>query len=328
MPTEKQTLYYETAVRLGGMRKAARELGVNYSTVQTACQAVKLSSQQPPPPQIPAKEPIKNQWLEEIAERFNDEELKAIAKGGRIVPGMEKVPVVSFSGKRIRFGTITDTHIGHKRSPVSRLEQAFDVFHQERVDFITHSGDITEGMSHRPGHIYELDHLGYDAQKDEAVRVFGQWSDTEIYAIDGNHDRWFIKSNGAIIAKDIAAALTNFKFLGHDEGDISLDGKATIKLWHGEDASSYALSYRLQKILESLTGGEKPNIMIAGHTHKYANIFERNVWCVSTGSVQSQTSWMRGKRIAAHVGFCVCDAWVAPEGGVSKFSLTWYPFYA
>jgi predicted phosphodiesterase len=310
------------------MRAAARELGVNYSTIQSACQAVKLSAQTPPPPPIPTKEPIRNQWLDEIAERFTPQELQAIAKGARLIPGVEPVPVVSFSGKRIRFGTITDTHIGHKRSPVSRIEQAFEVFHQERVDFITHSGDVTEGMSHRPGHIYELDHLGYDAQKDEAIKIFGQWTDSPIYAIDGNHDRWFIKSNGAIILKDIAAALTNFKFLGHDEGDISLDGRATLKLWHGEDGNSYALSYRLQKLLESLSGGEKPNILVAGHTHKFTNIFERNVWCVSTGSMQSQTSWMRGKRIAAHVGFCVCDAWVPAEGGVSKFSLTWYPFYA
>ena len=58
-------------------------------------------------------------------------------------------------------------------------------------------------MSHRPGHIYELTHLGYAQQKDYAVKLFSQWTDTEIYAIDGNHDRWYIKSNGSLIVKDI-----------------------------------------------------------------------------------------------------------------------------
>ena len=183
-------------------------------------------------------------------------------------------------------------------------------------------------MSHTPGHIYELDHLGYDAQKDEAIRLFGQWTETPIYAIDGNHDRWFIKSNGAIIAKDIAAALPNFKFIGHDEGDISLDGRAVLKLWHGEDASSYAFSYRLQKLVESFSGGEKPNILVAGHTHKTGNFFERNIHVVGAGCIESQTKWMRGKRLAAHVAFLVCDAWVSPEGGIAKFSHTLYPFYA
>jgi len=272
--------------------------------------------------------PERSHWLDQIASRFSDNELQAIAKGGRLIPGSGDVPIISFGGKRIRIGCLTDTHIGHKRSPRQRIEQAFEEFHKEKVDFITHSGDVTEGMSHRPGQVYELDNIGYDSQKEEAIDIFSQWTDTDIYAIDGNHDRWYLKSNGALIVKDIAAAVENFHFLGHDEGDISLDGRATLKLWHGEDGSSYALSYRLQKIVESLSGGEKPNILVAGHVHKYAKIFERNVHCVSAGCIQGQTSWMRGKRLSAHVGFCILDAWIAEGGGISKFSDTFYPFYA
>lgn len=271
--------------------------------------------------------PNRSVALEEIAEKFSDKELQAIAKGGRLIPGLSQVPIVSFEGERIRFGSITDTHIGHKRSPRQRIEQAFEEFKRAKVEFITHSGDVTEGMSHRPGHVYELDHIGYDAQKIESIDIFSQWSDTDIYAIDGNHDRWYLKSNGALIVKDVAENLPNFHFLGHDEGDISLKGMATIKLWHGEDGNSYALSYRLQKLIESLSGGEKPNILIAGHVHKYVNIFERNVWALSVGCIQSQTSWMRGKRLAAHPGFNITDVWVN-KTGVTKFSTTWFPFYA
>lgn len=269
----------------------------------------------------------KSKLLSQIASTYTDAELKAIANGGRIVPGMTKVPVVDFDGERIRIGAITDTHIGSKQFSESRLSQAFDEFHNEGVDFVVHAGDVTEGMSNRPGHIYELDQLGYDKQKEYAIQLFSQWTDTDIYAIDGNHDRWFIKSSGALIVKDISESLENFNFLGHDEGDISLKGKAILKLWHGEDGNSYALSYRLQKIAESLSGGEKPNVMICGHTHKYVKIWERNIWIVSAGSIQAQTQWMRGKRIAAHVGFCIMDIWVN-NNGVSKIRETWYPFYA
>jgi len=268
----------------------------------------------------------KSSYLNKISEQYSDSELKAISNGGRIIPGSEQVPIIDFDGKHIRIGCITDTHIGHKRFCKDRLFSAFEEFKKEKVDFITHCGDVTEGMSHRQGHIYELDQLGYDAQKAEAIDLFGQWTDTDIYAIDGNHDRWFLKSNGALIVKDIANSLDNFTFLGHDEGDISLGGKATIKLWHGEDGSSYALSYRLQKILESMSGGEKPSILLAGHVHKYVNIFERNVYALSVGALEAQTKWMRGKRISAHVGFCIIDVWVN-KLGVSKFSTTWYPFY-
>jgi predicted phosphodiesterase len=273
-----------------------------------------------------APEVDKSKLLSQIASNYTDAELKAIANGGRIMPGMTKVPVIDFDGEKIRIGIITDTHIGSKQFSEQRLFQAFDEFRKAKVDFIVHAGDVTEGMSNRPGHIYELDQLGYDKQKEYAIQLFSQWEDTDIYAIDGNHDRWFIKSSGAIIVKDIAEILGNFHFLGHDEGDISLKGKATLKLWHGEDGNSYALSYRLQKIAESLSGGEKPNAMICGHTHKYVKIFERNIWILSAGSIQAQTQWMRGKRIAAHVGFCVADLWVN-DSGISKMRETWYPFY-
>lgn len=267
-----------------------------------------------------------NRTVKDIIDRYSQDELKAIAKGGRILPGTEPVPIISFEGERIRIGAITDTHIGHVKFSNDRLFQAFEVFKKEKVDFITHSGDVTEGMSHRPGHVYELNAIGYDQQKQLAVDLFSQWTDTDIYAIDGNHDRWFIKSNGAIVVKDIARELPNFHFLGHDEGDISLKGKATLKLWHGEDGSSYALSYRLQKIIESLSGGEKPNAIFTGHVHKYVSIFERNVYCLSVGAMEAQTSWMRGKRIAAHVGFCIIDLWVNSKG-IAKMTHTWYPFY-
>lgn len=267
-----------------------------------------------------------NNTLRAIQELYSEAELKAIAKGGRLMPGMIKVPIINFEGKHIKVGHITDTHIGSDYFSEDRLYQAFEEFRKEKVDFITHSGDVSEGMSNRPGHIYELSELGYAQQKKKCIKIFGQWTDTKIYAIDGNHDRWFLKSSGAKIVEDIAAALDNFIFLGHDEGDISLKGKAVMKLWHGEDGSSYALSYRLQKIIESLSGGEKPSILIAGHVHKYVKIFERNIYAIGVGTLQRQTPWMRGKRLSAHVSFVIGDYWVNKDG-VCKMSDTLYPFY-
>ncbi len=268
-----------------------------------------------------------NKTLRTIQELYSEDELKAIAKGGRLMPGMMKVPIINFDGQRIRVGHITDTHIGSKYFNEKRLFQAFEEFKKEGVEMITHSGDVSEGMSNRAGHIYELDQLGFAEQKKECIRLFGQWTDTDIYAIDGNHDRWFIKSNGAKIVEDIDMALDNFHFIGHDEGDISLKGIATMKLWHGEDGNSYALSYRLQKILESLSGGEKPDVLVAGHVHKYVKIFERNVYAISAGTLQRQTPWMRGKRLAAHVSFIIADYWVNKRG-LAKMRETLYPFYA
>lgn len=269
----------------------------------------------------------KSKLMSQIIQNYTDKELEAIAKGGRIVPGYTKVPIISFEGEKIRVGAFGDTHIGSVYFHEERMYQAFEEFKKHKVDFITHTGDVLEGMSNRPGHVYELNKIGYDQQKNYAIELFSQWNDTDIYAISGNHDRWYIKSNGANALADIERELKNFHFLGHDEGDISLKGRATLRLWHGEDGNSYALSYRLQKILESLTGGEKPNAMIVGHVHKYVDIFERHVMCTSIGSIQSQTRWMRSKRIAAHPGFAIIDYWVNKQGICQK-TVMWKPFYS
>jgi len=264
--------------------------------------------------------------LKRISERYTIGELKAIAEGGRIVPGQERVPIIDFEGERIKFGIISDTHLGSIFATEDWIYQAFEIFQKERCEFICHAGDVVEGMSGRKGHIYELTHLGYDAQRDYAVKVFSQWK-KKIYFIDGNHDRWFAKDVGALMVKDICSRLKNAEFLGHDEGDISLKGKAVMKLWHGEDGSSYAISYRLQKIIEAFVGGEKPGLLIAGHIHKSGYFFDRFVHVVSAGALSRQSRWMRTKRMAHHSGFWVVDLKVGKKG-IARIKLEWFPFYA
>jgi len=316
--TDEKLLEVVGYISLNGEEKAIEHFGYKQDTLRRYLAEAKK--------RFGDSEISKSIALQQIAEQYSDKELHAIAKGGRIIAGLGKVPIVHFEGQRIRIGALTDTHLGSIFTHPDMIYQAFEEFKKAKVDFITHSGDVSEGMSHRAGHIYELSHIGYNKQKEHSIEVLGQWTDTPGYVIDGNHDRWFIKSSGAYIVKDICEALPNYEFLGHDEGDISLKGKATLKLWHGEDGNSYALSYRLQKVIEALTGGEKPGAMIAGHTHKSIYIFERHVHCYSGGCIQRQTKWMRGKRIAAHTGFWIIDLWVN-NNGICKTTGTWHPFY-
>lgn len=276
---------------------------------------------------IEGKNIYKSAILDKIAEQYTDDELRAIAAGGRLLPGATKVPIINFEGERIRFTLAGDLHLGSLYTDENRIYKMFEESRKEGCEFIALGGDICEGMSSRPGHIYELSHLGYDQQKEYAAKVLGQW-DKDMFLIDGNHDRWFIKSSGGIIVKDICDSLgSHFIFLGHDEGDISLKGQAILKLWHGEDGNSYAISYRVQKIIESITGGEKPNILSCHHVHKVNYILERNIHAISPGGLQSQTPWMRGKRIAAHVAFMIVDAWINKRG-ISRLKFEVFPFYA
>ena len=266
-----------------------------------------------------------NVLLRRIEEMYTPGELKALANGA-----MPKVlgvrPIHDFRGKTITIGAMSDTHLGSKYTNPDFVQMAFDEFARAEVDFVTIGGDVSEGFSHRDGHVYECTHIGYASQKAHSVEVLSQWTDTEIYMIDGNHDRWYVKRSGAYIVQDICAEIPNAKFIGCDEGDIELAPGVILKLWHGEDSSSYALSYRLQKIIESFTGGEKPAVLFAGHVHKMIHCFIRHVHCVSTGSIQKQTKWMRAKRIPAHTGFWIVDLDVNDKG-IASCRAKWFPFY-
>jgi len=258
--------------------------------------------------------------------RFSEEELSHIAKGER--PPLHNSVKHSFEGERLKLGIISDPHFGSIYTDSSLTEQAIEEFHKQKVDMIVSPGDLVEGMMGRPGDVYELSHIGYKAQRDEAIRVLGKKKESiPFYTISGNHDVSFNSKHGvgANIVEDICSAIPNAHYLGYDEGDIHIKN-IVIRLFHGGDGSSYATSYRGQKLIESFSGGEKPALAITGHTHKQIYMFNRNVHYIEAGTLQYQSSWMRGKKLAAHVGFSIADL-VIGDGEIKSLSYTWYPFY-
>ncbi len=77
----------------------------------------------------------------------------------------------------------------------------------------------------------------------------------------------------------------------------------------------------------SFQGGEKPSILIIGHYHKQEYCYPRNVHCVQAGTTQDQTTFMRKKRLAAHLGFCVIKFQQDIDGSVTRFCPEFFPFF-
>lgn len=265
--------------------------------------------------------------MQSIASRYSKEELNLLAKG--VNPRAEQItfPKPQFSGEHYSVGVIGDLHIGSKYFCEEWVYEAFKVFKEHKVDCIVVTGDIVDGLSPRRSstQIYELQDIGYKAQRDRAVEIFNQ-SPTFVYAISGNHDRYFSESSGSNIVEDIAKEVPMMEFLGDDEGDLDFNG-ITLKLWHGTDGNSYAVSYRMQKIVEGFNDLNKPQILLLGHTHKFCYLFERNIHVVSTGCMQQQTPYMRGKKLAAHTGFQIIEFDVNKYKQVANFKLHNFPFY-
>jgi len=316
MPTLEE-LYLEDPTR--GRHTLARLAGCTQYKAQTFLQSMKHPETSPP---TPAVSPLEAQIK---AAGITEKELAVILQSVKSTPQSRPKSQHVWNGQSFKFATISDTHFGHVKSHEEWWLRACDLIRREGCQLVLLPGDITEGMSGRPGHVYELDAVGVTAQIDLAVRRLSMLP-CPVEAITGNHDGWAYKSVGVDVGAELAAKLPNYKHLGQDEADVTING-VTIKLWHGGDGSSYATSYRTQKFVEGLTGGEKPHILLSGHAHKAIMHECRNVMVFECGTLCGQTGWMRGKKLAAHCGFWIIEVFPAPEGGIERLKSEWVPFF-
>jgi predicted MPP superfamily phosphohydrolase len=210
--------------------------------------------------------------------------------------------VILKGSNSIKFAVLSDLHLGSKFTSDSFMKKAIEYINNLDLDFVALPGDVTEGMSNRDGHVYELTHIGYQAQKNYAVSLLSEIRH-QMFAISGNHDGWFFKSIGARIVQDICDSIPNATYLGDDFATLRVPNGPDIGLWHGFDGAAYAKSYRLQKIIESIDVECRPQLLLAGHDHKYVSLFSGGVYGLGCGSMQSQSNWMKGKRLEANVGF-------------------------
>lgn len=269
-----------------------------------------------------------SQKLHELLDGLSPEEQKAITKSLR---GRRRIsaPVDhTFSGNHIKFGYYSDPHVGQKHFKEKLWMLMLSRFKAEGITTVYCPGDNLEGMSGRPGHIYELSHIGASAQIGYATQLFSAAPDgMHFFVIDGNHDQWFKeKANiGLVAGEAIAARAKNVTFLGEWEADVELAKGVIMRLFHANDGTAYADSYKLQKLIESFTGGQKPSIVLSGHYHKQVAIFRRNVFGFECGTLCGQTQFMRGKKIQAHMGFGIIELWVS--NGIERLRHEFFPFY-
>lgn len=227
----------------------------------------------------------------------------------------------------IRFGLLGDTHINSHYTQLTHLHALYDIFRAEGVTDVYHTGDIDDGEQMRPGHHYECYNQGADAHVAEIVRVYPRLDGLQTTFIIGNHDMSLIKHVGFDMGKAISAERLDMRYVGQSQAYVNITPACVMELRHPLDGTAYALSYKVQKMIEAVSGGEKPAIMATGHYHKAEYLFYRNVHSIQTGTLCAQTPWMRGKGIAAHVGGWIIEIRVNDDGTINRFTSTFFPFY-
>lgn len=198
--------------------------------------------------------------------------------------------------ERLKLLLISDTHLASKYDRLDILRYLYDKADTEGVNYILHSGDVTEGLSGRPQQIHELKETSYTGQRDYVIEKYPE-SDIPTYMIAGNHDLWWIKQCGADIVQDICNNRDDLHYLGSDCEDLKI-GKLKIRMRHGAGGSAYAKSYKLQKYLDSISADELPHILQTGHIHQAFYMKQGKTHCFQTSCLQDLTPYERSQGLS------------------------------
>jgi len=220
-----------------------------------------------------------------------------------------EVPIRS-KDNTIRFGLIGDTQIGSMYQRLDALKAFYERCADEGVMDILHAGDVIDGWRVYRGQEFELhpNARSWPEQRKMFADSVPKIEDMRTIFITGNHDNSFKKLIGMIAGDELQRERPDWKFIGQDVANVVLKAengfKFTVQLLHpGGGINQYALSYRPQRIIEAIPGGQKPNLIAIGHFHKgfYMPAY-RNIAAISVGCFQSQTPFMAQQSIQANVG--------------------------
>lgn len=257
-----------------------------------------------------------------------------------VIPPRERgsIPIYESSPDGVyRFGFTSDNHICSKYARLDVLESLYDHFVEAKVDRVLNAGNWIDGEA-RFNRNDLLTH-GMQAQLEKLAEVYPQRPGLITYAVAGDdHEGWYCQREGVDIGRMAERTMRDsgredWVDLGYMEAFIELrhavSGKSTmLHLVHPGGGSAYAVSYTVQKIVESYSGGEKPAVLLAGHYHKMSYNFFRNVHCIQTGTTEDQTPFMRKKKLHADVGGGICELAQDPvTGAITSCRIQFFPYF-
>lgn len=240
--------------------------------------------------------------------------------------------LLSDENNSFRFGVVADSHLGSKYERLDCLEKNYDRFAEEGITHVFHCGNWIEGEARF--NKTDVAIHGMDAQLKYLADKYPQRPGITTFAVAGDdHEGWYGQREGLDIGKRAEQTMReagrhDWVNLGFMEAHVLLrnrsSGKdAVMAVVHPGGGSAYAESYVVQKIIESLDGGEKPALALYGHYHKMLAGDYRNVFWVLVPSTKDQDCFMRKKRLRSVVGGGIVEVTQNPDDGALHSFKPW-----
>lgn len=235
------------------------------------------------------------------------------------------------------FAVSTDEHLCSKYAREDCLNDFYDHVVKRGITTVFNCGNMIDGLM--PFNQHEITHHGLADQTRHLVSAYPQRAGIDIHSIWGaDHEGWASRREGIDVGRYIETAFReagreDWHNLGFAEAFVEVIHPATgkgskILLTHPGGGSAYATSYFSQKLAESFGGGEKPALVLIGHLHKLDYTYARSIHLIQCGTFQSQSLFMRSKKLAAHVGGVFCTITVDPRtGAFHECSPTFRTYY-
>ena len=197
---------------------------------------------------------------------------------------------------------ISDTHLCNVHQQLHLVYDLYAEAKERGITKVLHFGDLTDGFypNRKPypaqQFLYDFNDQGY-----YVLENYPNFEGIETDLILGNHDVRHFANGGASLDKWIGLARKDIKIIGQDTADVVIDN-VKIKMDHPGDGSSKGLSYALQKRIDKMESGDKPNIYGCGHYHKPLFMSYRNVYGFLLPALCAETSFEHVKALDNYVG--------------------------
>lgn len=270
-------------------------------------------------------------------------------------------------GGWLKFGVLGDNQLGNKKQRLDVANTAYDHFESEGIEVVYHTGNMIDGFSRFNQHeLLGEAGIGIESQSAYARKYYPRRKGVTTYFITGEcHEGWWAKANGINVGRTMESRFLlpldcseigfdgepvckdaelgrcpthgrdDLVYVGHLEADLALHAphlkrgvkRPMARLIHPGGGTAYALSYKGQKLAESLQGGEKPQLQFIGHYHKFDYNYHREIHNILSGCLCDQTVFMRKHALPAHVGYIIMELFIGKDGVIERCRLEWNPFF-
>lgn len=248
-----------------------------------------------------------NKYIIKKRQQKNSKELK---------PDMDKLTKISETW-------ISDTHLCNEAQQLNLINQIYKETEARGINTVLHFGDVLDGdySDCRKEHRYALFRLGASRQLDYLENYYPKVEGIDTYFIIGTHDQTHEKNGGMFVGPAIEEKRSDMHFMGETKSIFNPveNAKTNIEMYHPGGGCASSLSYRMQKYIDKMEPGTKPNALGAGHFHQSHMLSYRNVIALLIPCLTDKTDFAIRQGLENTMGAYFINMYVNQQGEIEMF---------